>query len=180
MSEFMRTVPVFLIAMLFPVLLAAQRLPDASAYIEGEGLRIPLYEDFDALAPLFEASGDTTVVVNFWATWCAPCVEELPHFEELTRTRGSRKLRVILVSLDFRRQWEKRLLPFIRKNDLRSTVVVLDDADANAWIDRVDPAWSGAIPATMVFNATRREFREKSFTREELNTLIDSFTGTQE
>jgi len=180
MSVFMRVSALFLLALLLPPHLPAQRLPMTNSYLEGEGLRIPVYEGFDALAPLFTSPGDTTVVVNFWATWCAPCVEELPYFEELTRDRGDRKLRVVLISLDFRRQWEKRLLPFIRQRDLRSAIVVLDDADANSWIDRVDTAWSGALPATLVFNASRREFREQTFTRDELRSLIDSFTGVQE
>lgn len=156
---------------------AAQSLPPATSVLERDGVTIPIYSGFESLAPLFEARGDTTRIVNFWATWCAPCVEELPYFEELTRDRGDRPYQVILVSLDFRKQLERRLLPFIRERELRSTVVVLDDADANAWIDRIDPAWSGAIPATLVFNAHRREFREQTFTREELHSLIDSFTG---
>lgn len=157
--------------------LRAQQLPPASAMLERDGIAIPIYEGFETLAPLFDARGDTTVIVNFWATWCAPCVEELPYFEELTRDRGDAPYQVILVSLDFRKQLERRLLPFMRERDLRSTVVVLDDADANSWIDRIDPAWSGAIPATLVFNAQRREFREQTFTREELFSLIDSFVG---
>ncbi|MDX9759816.1 MAG: TlpA disulfide reductase family protein [Bacteroidota bacterium] len=157
--------------------LMAQQLPPASSMLERDGTAIPIYEGFETLAPLFHARGDTTVIVNFWATWCAPCVEELPYFEELTRDRGDAPYQVILVSLDFRTQLERRLLPFVRERNIRSTVVVLDDADANAWIDRIDPAWSGAIPATLVFNAQRREFREQTFTREELFSLIDSFVG---
>lgn len=158
----------------------AQQLPPASTQLEAQGLAIPVYEGFESLAPLFEQRGDTTYIVNFWATWCAPCVEELPYFEELTRDRGEKKYRVILVSLDFRKQLEKRLLPFVKERGLRSTVVVLDDPDANAWIDRIDAAWSGAIPATLVYNARRREFREQTFTREELFSLVESFTGTTE
>ena len=155
----------------------AQQLPPASSMLEAQGVEIPVYEGFESLAPLFDQRSDTTYIVNFWATWCAPCVEELPYFEELTRDRGEKKYRVILVSLDFRKQLEKRLLPFVKERALRSTVVVLDDPDANAWIDRIDAAWSGAIPATLVFNATRREFREQTFTREELFSLVESFTG---
>lgn len=155
----------------------AQQLPPASTTVESKGLTIPVYKGFESLAPLFDQRSDTTYIINFWATWCAPCVEELPYFEELTRDRGEKKYRVILVSLDFRKQLEKRLLPFVKERALRSTVVVLDDPDANAWIDRIDAAWSGAIPATLVFNATRREFREQTFTREELFSLVESFTG---
>ncbi|MBR9975001.1 MAG: TlpA family protein disulfide reductase [Bacteroidetes bacterium] len=158
----------------------AQALPPPTATVSGEGLTLPVYEGFEALAPLFASAGDTTLIVNFWATWCAPCVEELPYFEELTRQRGDAPYRVVLVNLDFRRQLQRRLLPFVKDRALQSTVVVLDDPDANAWIDRVDPEWSGAIPATLVFNKWKREFREQSFTRDELQTLIHSFTGSTE
>jgi thiol-disulfide isomerase/thioredoxin len=115
-------------------------------------------------------------VVNFWATWCAPCVEELPYFEELTREYADKPLRVLLVSLDFRRQLERRLLPFLKNNDIQSRVVVLDDADANAWIDKVDPSWSGAIPATLFYQGERRLFKEQTFTRDELFQLVQTFT----
>lgn len=160
--------------------LRAQALPPPTATVSGEGLTLPVYEGFESLAPLFASAGDTTLIVNFWATWCAPCVEELPYFEELTRERGDATYRVILVSLDFRRQLQRRLLPFVKERALQSTVIVLDDPDANAWIDRVDSEWSGAIPATIVFDRRKREFREQSFTRDELQTLIQSFTGSTE
>ncbi|MBR9979282.1 MAG: TlpA family protein disulfide reductase [Bacteroidetes bacterium] len=169
-----------IIAFFAPLPLEAQTLPPPSSMLEGGESPVPVYEGFDALAPLLDYRGETTIVLNFWATWCAPCVEELPYFEEITREYDVRDVRVILVNLDFRGQLEKRLLPFIKKHELRSEILVLDDPDANAWIDRVDPAWSGAIPATVIYNADRRAFYEQSFTREELQTLVSSFTGTQE
>lgn len=136
---------------------------------------VPIY-DFAGIEPIFSSESDTTFVINFWATWCAPCIEELPYFEELTQSVQGRSLKVILVNLDFRKQLTKRLLPFLKERDIRSTVLVLDDPDANSWISRVDESWTGAIPATIVFRGQRREFREQSFTREELFQLVHSFT----
>ena len=71
------------------------------------------------------------VILNFWATWCAPCIKELPYFEVLDRRED---VEVLLVSLDFPKHKESRLLPFIKKNKLQSKVVLLDDADENYWI----------------------------------------------
>ncbi|MBN1446952.1 MAG: TlpA family protein disulfide reductase [Bacteroidetes bacterium] len=152
----------------------AQSLPEPTRLLAQDGIRVPIYEGFEQLHPLFTHETDTLRVINFWATWCAPCVEELPYFDELAREQREQPVQVILISLDFRKQLEKRLLPFLRERDLQATVVVLDDPDADSWIDAVDPSWSGAIPATLLLHGTRREFREQTFTREELHTLVES------
>ena len=152
----------------------AQALPEPSRVISSNTHVVPVYRGFEAMAPLVERRPDTLHIINFWATWCAPCVKELPYFEELTRERGDRPLKVVLVSLDFRQQLETRLLPFLKDRDITSSVVVLDDPDANSWIDRVDPSWSGAIPGTLFLGKGTRLFREQTFTRNELHSLVDS------
>ncbi|MCB2203831.1 TlpA family protein disulfide reductase [bacterium] len=147
---------------------------DPASYLDPDGRNIPVYEGFDTILPELQAPDEGILVINFWATWCAPCVAELPYFEELRSRYPSGQVRVLLVSLDFPKQLEKRLLPFLEKKDIHSSVVVLDDPDANSWIDRVSPEWSGAIPATLILGPGIREFREQSFTRKELFTLVQS------
>ncbi|MFT5167540.1 MAG: thiol-disulfide isomerase/thioredoxin, partial [Saprospiraceae bacterium] len=68
-----------------------------------------IYDNFEALVPLFEKQNDTTYVINFWATWCKPCVAELPYFEELHNRYKGKKVKVLLISLDFPNQIEKKL-----------------------------------------------------------------------
>lgn len=141
-------------------------------YIE----EVAIYPNFESIAPLFEQKTDTTYVINFWATWCKPCVEELPYFEQLTTDNQEDKIKVILVSLDFEKQLEKKLLPFLKERQLESKVVVLADGNYNNWIDKVDPTWSGAIPATFIYNSSKQEFHEKQFVDfDELNTLVRTF-----
>ena len=123
----------------------------------------PIYEDFDDLAYIFQQQTDTTYIINFWATWCKPCVEELPYFEELTKKYQGEKVKVILVSLDFKKQLETKLVPFLKEHQIQSEVMVLLDPDANAWVDQVDPSWSGAIPITLVYKNKERAFYEESF-----------------
>lgn len=123
---------------------------------------IPVY-DFKGFEPLLHINNDTTYVVNFWATWCKPCVAELPYFEQLNEQYKNQKVKVLLVSLDFSTQIEKKLNPFLERKQLKSEVVVLDDPDANGWIDKVDPKWSGAIPATVIYQGDKRAFYEESF-----------------
>ena len=74
--------------------------------------------DFTGIAPYLELKGSKTYVVNFWATWCAPCVKELPHFETL-QENYSDSVEVILVSLDFPHQYETKLKPFIQNIQLK-------------------------------------------------------------
>lgn len=136
---------------------------------------IPVYEDFDGLAPVFDHSGDTTYVINFWATWCKPCVEELPFFTKLQEEYSGSKVRVILISLDFKHDLEEKLVPFIRDRQLKPQVMVLLDGNYNDWIDRVDPSWGGAIPATLVYKDRQRRFHgEKFATYAQLEELLAS------
>ena len=123
---------------------------------------------------IIEKESPKLQVINFWATWCAPCIKELPHFEKLNRT-ASDKIEVTLVTLDFADELEKRVIPFIKKRKLESDVVLLDEIDYNSWIDKVDPSWSGAIPATLIINPSngKRSFVEKELNEAELNSLIE-------
>ena len=124
--------------------------------------------DSDALKALTSTMNDTTYVVNFWATWCSPCVKEIGYFEELHRQRESEKVKVILVSLDFPKQIDRRVIPFLKEKEITADVLLMTDLDYNSWIDRIDPSWSGAIPATLIYNKETRVFLEQELTRDEL------------
>lgn len=137
--------------------------------------QIPVYEKFEDLEPLFHKQTDTTYVINFWATWCKPCVEELPYFEQLYQEKKGQKIKIILVSLDFPKQLESKLLPFVEEHQLKSDVVALTDIDFNGWIDKVNPEWSGAIPVTLVYNAQERQFIGEQFADyAELNAIVEA------
>jgi len=128
--------------------------------------------DFESFETLLSKKNDTVYVLNFWATWCAPCVKELPDFEKLNKQYQDKNFKMILVSLDFRKMLESHLLPFIEKNRLQAEVLMLHAPDANAWIDRIDPSWSGAIPATLIYKNEFSFFREGSMSYTELNQIV--------
>ena len=130
--------------------------------------------DFTGIAPYLELEGSKTYVVNFWATWCAPCVKELPHFEEIQKNYKD-DVEVILISLDFPHQYKTKLQPFIQKHQLTSKVIVLDDPDMNAWIPKIDSDWDGAIPVTLIYNASKRVFYNRTFTYKELESELKTF-----
>lgn len=132
---------------------------------------------FEQLEPYLNRQSDTVYVVNFWATWCAPCVRELPYFERLAKEYDAKKLKVLLVSLDFPRQKESRLLPFIERMKLESEVVLLNAPNANAWIDKVNPEWSGAIPATLIYTREYRGFFEKELDYQTLESIVKPLFG---
>lgn len=142
-----------------------------------ESTKVSSY-DFNGFESYLHKNDDTTYVINFWATWCLPCVKELPYFEQLNEKFKKQKVKVILVSMDMPKKVESSLIPFIKKKKLQAEVVHLDDPDANAWIEKVDKSWSGAIPATLIYNSKTRKFYEQSFTytelEKELLTIINN------
>ncbi len=123
----------------------------------------------------FQKKNDSIYIINFWATWCKPCVKELPAFEKLASNYSDKKVKILLVSLDFIDKLDSQVLPFLKKNNIQSEVVLLDDADANSWIPKVSQQWSGAIPATVIYKNDTRKFYEQSFTYEELETELKTF-----
>lgn len=126
--------------------------------------------DFSGLQKQYlEKESPALLVVNFWATWCKPCVKELPAFEELGVAFKDQGVEVILVSLDFPENIEMGVIPFIQVHGIQNKVVLLDDSDANSWIPMVSKEWSGAIPATLIIDRKgTSHFFEQSFSFEQL------------
>lgn len=120
---------------------------------------------------------DTTYVVNFWATWCGPCVKELPHFDKLTTTYAGQKVKVLLVSMDYASQLDKKVKPFVTKNGLKSEVLLLNETDPNTYLTQIDSKWTGALPFTLLLNNARhkRLTFEQEFTAEELQKQLQAF-----
>lgn len=127
--------------------------------------------DYDEFKPMMKVSdGKKLHLFNFWATWCKPCVEELPYFEALNKKYND--VEVTLVSLDFPNKLTSQVIPFVNKHKIVSNVLLLDDTRSHFWIPDVDENWSGAIPATLMFSKTENAFYEKTFTFEELEQEI--------
>jgi thiol-disulfide isomerase/thioredoxin len=132
---------------------------------------------FDELAGMLNRQDDTLRVVNFWATWCAPCVKELPHFETVRQAYATKKLKVLLVSMDDKDVLNSKVRPFVRNRKIRSRVVLLDETDLNTWIDKIAPEWSGALPMTLIVNPKQkfRKFIDKSVKAGELESIINQY-----
>lgn len=139
-----------------------------------EKVAFPIY-DFEGLEPLLHKEDDQTYIINFWATWCKPCLEEMPYFEQVGAEQKDNNIKVILVNLDMPHMWKSRLEPYVKNKGLQSEVVILDDPKQNVWIPKVDKEWGGGIPATLIYNRDKRSFFEHGFTYEELNAALKDF-----
>ena len=102
--------------------------------------------NFETFFSKIDLSSEKTYVVNFWATWCSPCIKELPYFEEINNEFKDKNIEVILVSLDFPSQIESRLIPYLKKNRIKSRVILLNDSKINTWVPKISENWDGGIP----------------------------------
>jgi thiol-disulfide isomerase/thioredoxin len=128
--------------------------------------------DFKGFEHYLHNQNDSVYVINFWATWCVPCRKELPEFERIIEQYKTDKVKVLLVSLDFPSQVDQGLVPFLKNNHITAEVLLLNDPNSNKWIDKVDPSWSGSIPATLIYKGNSRKFFEKELDYESLNQNI--------
>lgn len=152
----------------------SNKIADTKVSPEVQQNKLEVY-DFNGLEQFLSIKDDKTYIINFWATWCKPCIKELPHFEKINTEYAANGVEVILISLDFPHLYDKKLKPFIIENKLKSKVLALDDTDMNTWIPKVNKNWSGAIPATIIYNKESRKFFERSFTYSELESEIKQF-----
>jgi thiol-disulfide isomerase/thioredoxin len=120
---------------------------------------------------------DTAYVINFWATWCKPCIQELPAFDSLYASTSNLPVKIILVSLDFKEELDKKVNPFLKKNNIRVECVLLDEVNGNDFINKISPQWSGAIPATLFSRYNKKALAEKKMTlkglEEQVKILLD-------
>jgi len=113
-------------------------------------------------------------VINFWATWCAPCVKEIPLFEKLNQQ--NKDVDVTLVSMDFDLDPNPdKVHRFVTRKNLQSKVVIITEEDPSSWIDKVDKDWSGALPATLIVNTKtgKRKLVQRELHEGDLEKLIE-------
>lgn len=132
--------------------------------------------DYASFEKHLNAQGDTLVLYNFWATWCKPCIKEMPYFEQLAEAYADQPLKVVYVSLDFADQAQTLVEPFVKRKGIQSEVILLDAPNYNDWINKISPQWTGSIPASLLSMPSKgiHAFKEQAFEYEELEAWVAS------
>ncbi len=133
----------------------------------------------ETLTARMSVPSDTLVLYNFWATWCRPCVAELPHFQAIDSAFHDQKVKVVFVSIDFPDQ-EKNLSKFIAQRKFTQPMWWLLAGDPNDWIPQIHTEWSGTIPTTVAVmpGTSEKKLFEQEFTREGLTNLVTQLLTT--
>ncbi len=165
---------VFLLFLLCSSEIASAQIAKPFETVTFDGYQIAVY-DYNGLEPLLQTQSDTVFIIHFWATWCGPCVEEIPEIIKFNNAYINQKVKVILVSVDMRTKIKSALIPFLKKQDIEAKVIVISDPDMNRWIPLIDKKWEGTIPATLIFSKNQRQFYPHPFNFDELETEVKKF-----
>lgn len=158
-----------------PVRILTYLLLSGAFYLPARAQQVALLT-VDELERRLAAGSDTTYIVNFWATWCVPCIQELPHFEKFGQAYRRDPVKVLLISLDSRSKLNSAVVPFVKKRGLRNEVLLLNEPNQQEYIDRISPDWSGSLPATLFVNKGKkvRQLLEKELSYKELESTYQT------
>ena len=90
--------------------------------------------------------------LNLWATWCKPCVEEFPEIEKLRRSYPDSLIEIVAVSVDYPDETASKILPFLQQHRVSFPILVADAPKQDDLINTLNRSWSGAIPATFIYD----------------------------
>lgn len=149
-------------------------LSGITSVLSGQQLKFIKSQD---LEQIIRNPEDKLFVINFWASWCPPCVREMPIFQEVAFSYNATEVKFIMVSLDFPDKMDTQLIPFLKNYDINLEVDLMMDTDYLSWADIVDTAFQGNIPATLIFNNAKkiRQFHSGEISETELKSLIDKY-----
>lgn len=138
-------------------------------------LQLINYNEFQSL---INQNDETLYVINFWATWCKPCIEEIPGFMEVNKIYGDNpNFKMILISLDYKNLLNTKVKKFIEKNKIPTDVYLMDDEKPILELmPLIDSTWKGVIPSTAFYkNGKKLLFHQAFLSQYELEDLVDDF-----
>jgi len=133
--------------------------------VSGQDLQAMKIDDLDK----FITSRTRPAVINFWATWCVPCVEEMPWFNKILNEKRHKNIELVFISLDNPKGGSQKIEEFIRRKNLNATFVWLQESDADVFCPRIEESWGGTIPATLFVN---HQSNYRRFVEEQISPAI--------
>jgi thiol-disulfide isomerase/thioredoxin len=120
------------------------------------------------------ANSDHPLIINFWATFCVPCVKEIPYFQSTVARYNNQQVELILVSLDLPDYYPTRISDFAEKRGFTSRIVWLNETNADYFCPKVDPRWTGGIPSSLFINNKThyRRFFDRQLTEPQVDPEI--------
>lgn len=126
----------------------------AEAPVSAEPVKLLKPEDYRSR--IVAGRKGRVLLVNFWATWCEPCREEMPHLVAAAKKFPARDLAVVLVSLDSQRTGPTQVPKFLKEQKVPFVSWLAKSRDPQVFIDTVDPNWDGSLPYTLVYGRDGR------------------------
>ena len=122
----------------------------------------------------FIAKSDSILVINFWATFCKPCLEELPYYKTIIEKYKDKKVKLLMVSMDLKDAYPAKIAAFVKQNKFSNQVIWLNENNADYFCPRVDKAWLGGIPSTLFVNSKTgyRKFFEQQMKPEQFEAEL--------
>ena len=144
---------------------------------EPETSKIALKEvDQKGLTEILSKNNDTLYVTNFFATWCGPCMMEMPHFKKKIEELKDKPVKFTFINIYNKPAWETEVPAFAQNSGLADKILLLDDSKLNQDFFVNFQQWKGNnIPFTFFRKGDKVEESEGSMTEEMLNSQIDSF-----
>lgn len=150
----------------------------AVAGFAGSAQSIPSWKITDVVN-YYSKKTDSVYVIDFWGTFCKPCVAELSFIQDISKKYADKKVRLLLVSLDLKAHYPARIIQFAKNHQIAADIAWLNETDADYFCNMIDKEWSGSIPALLMVNAATgyKQFYEEEFTAAEFEAELKKAVG---
>ena len=151
----MRNRIVLLITIISGLILTVK--PDISYYQTSDELVVETI-NVEKLDEVLSNRNGKPLLINVWATWCVPCREEFPDLVKLSE-KYKTKIDIVGISVDLPEEIDSKVIPFLEKHNAGFTNFIVDVKDPEDFINLLNADWSGAIPATFLYDKNGKQLK---------------------